>query len=307
MIWFLVILIVIAVLALPWILEKTRREITPALRKNAPGEFVELSGGVTHYQWLGPVRGPVAVLIHGLTTPSEVWQDVAQGLGDSGYRVLVYDLYGRGYSDAPKAPQTTEFFIAQLDELLEHVGLNDDLTLVGYSMGGQIATAFAATEPHRMKRIILLAPSGIETIESDFSKFCRTKPVVGDWLHGLWAEVRMRAAISRDPARDVAPDVIASQKSELRRQGFLPSVLSSRRNILTQTQEAEHRGISRDGIPVIAIWGDQDAVVPVSALGTLAQWNRTAHHEVVQGAGHGLPYSHGAEVVAFLRSMLRAN
>jgi pimeloyl-ACP methyl ester carboxylesterase len=39
----------------------------------------------------------------------------------------------------------------------------------------------------------------------------------------------------------------------------------------------------------------------------MAQWNRIAHHEIVPGAGHGLPYSHAAEVVSFLRQMLREN
>jgi len=77
--------------------------------------------------------------------------------------------------------------------------------------------------------------------------------------------------------------------------------------MLEQSQEAQHRSISRDGIPVIAIWGEEDNVIPVSALGTMAQWNRTAHHEVVKGAGHALPYSHGAQVVEFLRDMLRHN
>ena len=307
MVWFLIFGVACAIIALPWMLEQLRTPITDTMRKKAPGSFAQLSEGATHYQWLGPVRGPVAVLIHGLSTPSAVWQDVAQGLGDSGYRVLVYDLYGRGLSDAPNTKQTTEFFVTQLDELLAHEGLTEDLTLVGYSMGASIATAFAATEPHRMKRLILLAPAGIKTVESDFSKFCRTKPVIGDWMHGLLAGARMRSAIAKDPAQSTAPDVIRAQKSELKRRGFLPAVLSSRRHALTQIQESAHRGISRDGIPVIAIWGDQDSVIPISALGTLAQWNRTAHHEVVEGAGHGLPYSHGAEVVTFLRSMLRSN
>jgi len=154
MTWLIFILLLIVVIGLPWILEKRRKPMSQALRKNAPGNFAELSQGVTHYQWIGPVRGPVAVLIHGLSTPSAVWQDVAQGLADAGYRVLAYDLYGRGFSDAPSGKQDAEFFVTQLDEILADQGLAEDLTLVGYSMGGAIATAFAATEPHRMKRVI---------------------------------------------------------------------------------------------------------------------------------------------------------
>lgn len=305
--YLVLVFVVLGLIALPTILESLRKPVSEADRKAAPGKMVQLSKGATYYQWLGPVRGPVAVLVHGLSTPSAVWKDVAQCLGDNGYRVLVYDLYGRGLSDAPKGAQDTEFFLSQLDELLADQNLTEDLTLVGYSMGGAIATAFAANEPHRMKRLILLAPSGIATKESSFSEFCRTKSVLGDWLHGAMAGFRMRAAIKRDQSAADAPEVIAAQKGELKRRGFLSAVLSSRRNILEAVQEHDHRSISRDGIPVIAIWGDQDSVIPISAVGTLAQWNRTAHQEVVEGAGHALPYSHGAQVASYLRNMLRAN
>jgi pimeloyl-ACP methyl ester carboxylesterase len=156
-----------------------------------------------------------------------------------------------------------------------------------------------------MKRVILLAPCGIATKESAFSAFCRTKSPIGDWVHGAFAGIRMRRAILADPAAEAAPEVAASQLAELKRQGFLPAVLSSRRNALEVTQEHDHRAISRDGIPVIAIWGEKDSVIPISAVGKLAQWNRSAHQEVVKGAGHALPYSHGAELSVFLRSMLR--
>lgn len=303
----LFILILITVFALPFVFEALRKPMSQAQRKAAPGKFAELSLGITHYQWFGPVRGPVAVVIHGLTTPSIGLQEVAQGLGASGYRVLAYDLYGRGFSDAPTMKQTEEFFLTQLDELLADQGLEDDLTLVGYSMGGAIATAFAATEPHRMKRLILLAPAGIEAVESAFSRFCRKTPIIGDWLHGLLASGRMRAAIAKEVTADTPPEVVAAQKAELRRRGFLPSVLSSRRHMLQQSQEQQHRSIDRDGIPVIAIWGESDKVIPLTAMGKMAQWNRTAHHEVLSDAGHAFPYSDSARVVEVLRHMLRTN
>ena len=127
-------------------------------RATAPGQFARLSQGVTHYQWGGPVRGPVVVAIHGLTTPSPLWDDIGARLGRLGYRLLVYDLFGRGFSDAVPGPQDRAFFLRQLTDLLADQGLRDDLTVMGYSMGGSIATAFAADQPERMKRLILLAP-----------------------------------------------------------------------------------------------------------------------------------------------------
>ena len=109
MIVFLVVLVSL-IIVLPFAFESRRKVMGPEDRRDAPGEFIELSQGITHYQWHGPVRGPIAVCVHGLTTPSFVWQGLTAGLTAMGYRVLTYDLYGRGYSDRPKGDQTDAFF-----------------------------------------------------------------------------------------------------------------------------------------------------------------------------------------------------
>ncbi|MCC5973161.1 MAG: alpha/beta hydrolase [Rubellimicrobium sp.] len=275
-------------------------------RALATGQFAELSQGVTHYRWIGPVRGPVVVAIHGLTTPSAVFEAVAEGLGQTGYRVLVYDLYGRGQSETVRGAQDRDFFLTQLLDLLENEGLREDLTLLGYSMGGAIATAFAARFPERMKRLMLVAPSGIEVVEDDFERWTKKVPVLGDWLHAVLARGRMTArliAARGDPTE--VPGIVDAQLAELQRPGFLTAVLASRRGMLAEALEGEHRAIARDDIPVIAIWGEVDDVVPLRALGTLATWNRTAKQEVVARAGHGLVHTHASAVVALLREVLR--
>ncbi len=301
MIWFLILLVALA--ATPIVIEARRKPID---RKAAPGKFADLSQGTTHYQWLGPVRGPVIVAIHGISTPSPAWYSVAEGLGRLGYRVLVYDLYGRGYSDAVPGAQNRAFFLRQLDDLLASQGLAEDLTLIGYSMGGAIATAFAASEPERMKRLILVAPSGIKTVQDPFTRFCARTPVLGDWLWGTvggWRIAKDMAA-HRDKVTEV-PGIVDIQAVQLRRKGYLPALLASRRGILSETMEAEHRKIGHDDIPTVALWGDQDTVIPLAALGTLTQWNRLVRQEVVKGADHWLPMTHGAEVAETLRDILR--
>ena len=80
----------------------------------------------------------------------------------TGKCVLVFDNYGRGYSDRPKGKQDKEFFINQLDELLDKLDLNKEkFELVGYSMGGAIASAYAARNPDRLKKLTLLASAGM--------------------------------------------------------------------------------------------------------------------------------------------------
>jgi pimeloyl-ACP methyl ester carboxylesterase len=261
---------------------------------------------VTHYQWLGGVRGPVVVCIHGLTTPSPVWYAIAGGLAKLGYRVLVYDLYGRGFSDAPRGEQDGEFFATQLADLLDHQGLTEDVTLMGYSMGGSIATHFAAAHPNRVRRLILLASGGMWLREDKVTEASRRMSLLGDWLHAVVGARRDRQRLRRQLGQvfDVE-GIIELQLAEYQSRGFLRSVLSSRRHILNDFQEDQHRTIGRDGIPVIGIWAERDEVIPLKSLGTLTQWNRSVRQEVISEADHRVGYTHAAQVVKVLRDVLR--
>lgn len=303
--WLLV-LAALAVIAIwPFLREAMRKPMDAAARRDAPGEFVKLSQGLTHYRWIGPARGPVAVCVHGLTTPSLVWEAVAQGLARMGYRVLVYDLYGRGYSDRVAGVQDQDFFIRQLDDLLEAQGLGDDLTLLGYSMGGAIVSAFTARNPGRVRRVILLAPAGMGHDLGRLAQFTRDTPLLGDWLMLLRYPSAHRKGTEAERAlpTEVA-GIIDYQQAELTKQGFVPAVLASLRGILPRPLEEAHRSISRADIPVLAIWGRDDTVIPIRAMGQLAQWNRAARHEVIDGAGHGLTYTHASAVISAIETEL---
>lgn len=304
--WYLAIFVLAlaGIAALPWWLDRRRARIGPKERQKAKGDFAILSQGVTCYRWLGPARGPVAVLINGIATPSICMVDLAKGLGRLGYRVLVYDLYGRGLSDAPRGRQDGAFFLRQLSDLLDHQNVAEDVTLVGYDMGGAIATLFTAQHPHRVTRLMLFASAGIIGSEDRFTRFCRRCPVIGDWVHGIFARRRLLAAIPADGSNLTLNILQAAQRAQLDRSGYLRAILSSRRGILSERLEQEHRKIAGLALPVVAIWAEKDEVIALSALGRLAQWNRNARQEVVPSAGHAMPYSHPIGAIKALRTAL---
>ncbi|GLT12842.1 alpha/beta fold hydrolase [Sulfitobacter porphyrae] len=300
MIW--VLLILAAVIALPPLIEWNRSRMDDNARGTAPGQFLRLSKGVTHFNWHGPADGPVCVCVHGLTTPSFVWGGLIPGLVERGYRVLTYDLYGRGYSDRPKAPQDRAFFLDQLRELLAHQGVEGDITLIGYSMGGAISTAFAAEHPDRVNRLILLAPAGMGLARGKLMRFIIDTPLIGDWLMlALFPRMHRKGVRAERDLPTAVPDVTLLQAKETEYQGFTPAVLASLRGLLSKTLEPEHAKLQSAGLPVLAIWGGADRVIPAAAIGTLAEWNSKAAHEVLEGAGHGLTYTHSGEILEILR------
>ncbi|WP_108813657.1 alpha/beta fold hydrolase [Loktanella sp. Alg231-35] len=303
--WSAVTLAVLALAVWPFRAERQKPDVTVEHRFRAEGEFAHLSQGITFYRWFGPARGPVAVVVHGLNAPSEGMHALAESLGELGYRVLVYDLYGRGLSDAPKGLQDRAFFLRQLTDLCHVHDLREDITIVGYSMGGSIATAFAIANPYIIKRVILLASAGVRTRESRFSGFCRRVPFLGDWLHLLFGAARIGRRIPQDGVTREMDRIHRAQRKQLARRGFLPALLSSRRGMLSETQEQEHRQLGRKAIPVIAIWAQNDSVIPLRAIGLLAEWNRKARQEMIEDADHDLPYTHSKELTEALRETLR--
>jgi len=289
----------------PFLREALRPKMNGFARRAALGKFIELSQGVTHYRWLGAATGPVAVCVHGLTTPSFIWTPIAHGLGALGYRVLVYDLFGRGYSDRPKGVQDDAFFNTQLEELLEALEIGDDITLLGYSMGGSIVASFAALFPDRLRRMVLIAPAGIGHDLGPVVRLVTNYQRFGAWLMLAFYGRSLRR--STDAERDLPSaieGVVDLQQNELKYRGFRPAVLSSIRELLSEVLEREHQAVAASGLPVLAIWGHDDEVIPLTGKDKLSDWNPAARQVVIEDVGHSLAYTHADEVVAAVETWM---
>ena len=286
----------------PLIIESRRKEIDARDRQRSGLLSAALKNGTTSYQWRGPTDGPVVIAIHGLTTPSVVWDAIAQDLAMNGARVLTYDLWARGFSDAPTGHHDAAYFTDQLHELITYLQIEAPVTLLGYSMGAQIAVSFALARPRCVGKLVLVAAAGIETVEGRFDMFCRRVPVLGDWAHAAFAALQLRK--TRPMAGLIPSQVVKMQRMQMARRGYLPAILAARRGILTQIQEQQHRALAKLRIPMLAIWARDDQTIPLRCMGRLAQWNRAAHHVEISGAGHRVPYTHGREVSAAISKFL---
>mmetsp|Transcript_83949 Transcript_83949/g.175599 ORF Transcript_83949/g.175599 Transcript_83949/m.175599 type:complete len:578 (+) Transcript_83949:169-1902(+) len=100
------------------------------------------------------------VLIHGFMGSHHYLEPLARALRGQGRRVIRYDNWGRGFSSAGAGKMDENLFVPQVLGVLDALKL-DKVDLVGYSMGGTIAIAFAAAHPERLNSLCLLAPAGM--------------------------------------------------------------------------------------------------------------------------------------------------
>lgn len=119
------------------------------------------------YEW-GPEDGRKVLLIHGISTPCIALGGIAHALVERGCRVMIYDLWGRGYTDSCADLQhddrlySTQIFLAVTSSSLSWIGGDGGgFSIIGYSMGGGIAANFTSYFSHMVKDLVLLAPAGL--------------------------------------------------------------------------------------------------------------------------------------------------
>jgi cis-3-alkyl-4-acyloxetan-2-one decarboxylase len=120
-----------------------------------PGRDLDREGLRLHY--LDEGNGEPVVMIHGNPTWSFYYRHLIDDLNDT-HRVIVPDHIGCGLSDKPddsRYDYTLARRVADLEALLDHLGLARDLTLVLHDWGGIIGMTFAARHAERIARLIV--------------------------------------------------------------------------------------------------------------------------------------------------------
>jgi len=194
-----------------------------AARKAAPnGKSIALSEGVTHYELGGPPDGRAVLLISGFSTPYNVWDPTFDGLAKAGFRVLRYDLYGRGFSDRPVAEYDGNFFDRQALDLLDALGIQQ-VDVGGVSMGGPIAVTFAVRHPGRVRKVMLFDPA---YFTGNRGPWALRAPLLGEYNMA----VTIAPGLAQSQWKDFAhperyPHYLDPYYEQMRYRGFLANTL----------------------------------------------------------------------------------
>lgn len=256
------------------------------LRTKDGHSFVHLSNGVTSYDLQGPEAGEPVVLVHGVSGPMAVWDKTAPALAAQGYRVLRYDLFGRGYSDRLDATYDQDLFDKQLVELLDKLGITQPVLLVGSSMGGVIVAEFRNRHPERVKKLALLDPAGFPMKTPPIAKVMNV-PLVGETIFAIKGDKLLKARNRSYFFRpDDVPEMIAAYEDQLVFKGTRKAMLSTWRNMPLQSFDKGYAAVSTSRVPVLLIRGREDQAIPFANADAASKALEGSELVAVENAGH---------------------
>lgn len=241
------------------------RDLTPTL------QFRTIHGYRRAFRVAG--SGPVLLLIHGIGDNSTAWNTVHSQLAQR-FTVIAPDLLGHGQSDKPRADYSVAAYANGMRDLLSVLDI-DKVTVVGHSLGGGVAMQFAYQFPQLVERLILVGAGGV-TKDVNVALRLASLPMGGEALALL--RLPMALATLRATARVLGMFVGSTGVGRdipnmLRILADLPEPTASAAFTRTLRAVVDWRGqvvtmLDRcyltESTPVQLIWGDQDAVIPVS-------------------------------------------
>jgi len=281
-----IVIIVLCLLITYFLTNQEKITLNDTVRLTLPGQFVQLPLAVVHYQLAGPENAPTVVLVHGFSVPYYIWDPTFEALTQAGFRVLRYDLYGRGFSDRPETNYDLDLFVNQLEDLLPALNIQGPVELVGLSMGGPIVASFTNYHPFQVRSLVLIDPE-VATVTTR-QIFPLNLPLVGEYLMAVYvAPVMLPKTQSADFYRpENFPNWEAMYRVQLQYKGFRRAILSTIRLQPGMNSLAEYDSVGRYHLPALLIWGREDKSISSADMQQLVNLIPGIEFHIIEETGH---------------------
>lgn len=247
------------------------------------GLYAEVGDGITmHYHAEGTGDAGTVLFVHGSGPGASGWSNFKGNtpyLVKQGYRVIVPDTLGYGYSTKPESGEySLNDIAAQYKALLDLLGVSK-CAVIGNSQGGAISIRLAIEYPELVDRLILMAPGGLETRETYMQ------------MEGIKTMIRVlyKEGISRETMRKVfslqlhdaskITDEIIEERFQIAQ--TQPKDIIAR--IKVDNQEAN---LGQIQCPVLCFWGVDDKFCPMSGARKVAEGCKDSTTILISKCGH---------------------
>ncbi len=295
--------------ALPFYAQKSMADIPyPADTK-----YVALPSGIRLAYLDSGVGDHTLVFVHGLGSNIKSWQKTTAAMGGS-YRCVAFDLPGYGRSSKGDHPYDMTFFATTLREFAAALGLKN-IVLVGHSMGAQIALSAVLQDSTFAKRLVLLAPAGIETF-SEAEK---------NWFSMVYTPALLKATPPEQIRKNFEAnffqfpadaEFMVQDRMVLRETDDYGAYCSMiPKCVAGMLREPVYEQLPTITAPVLLLFGENDALIPNRFLHKTLTTQMVAADgqrrlpncrlEMVPNCGHFVQWEGAATVHTFLLEFLR--
>ncbi|MHB8301813.1 MAG: alpha/beta fold hydrolase [Acidobacteriaceae bacterium] len=260
---------------------------------------LRMAGFDSRYVQVGPYRvhyfvggtGKPLLLIHGLGGRAEDWAPEMPAYTKHGFRVYAIDLLGCGRTSRPdiaySMQQQADMVNGFLDAL--HVQQAD---VAGWSMGGWVAMMLTLAHPERVRRLVLMDSAGLlfkaKVGPSIFEPKTRAQ------LARLWDMLTPKARpipsfVGRDALRWMERNAWVTHRTV---------------KAMLQGHDLLDGRLGQIHVPVLIVWGAQDALIPPSSGEQMHREMLQSVLELYQGCGHLAPATCAERIVPRVRTFL---
>lgn len=244
--------------------------------------------------------GNPVILIHGWPLSLRSWERQVPALLDAGYRVIAYDRRGFGDSSKPISGYNYDVLADDLHRIMTKLNLRD-VTLVGFSMGGgEVARYLGKHGAERVSKAVFMSaippfllktPDNPEGVDASVFDGIR-KAIIADRPAFLTEFFSNFYNVDELKGKRISDEVV-------RLSWNIASYASPKATLdcvsawLTDFRE-ELKNIN---VPVLVIHGDADRILPLAATGKrVPDFIKGSRLAVIQGAPHGMNWTHGEEI-----------
>lgn len=240
---------------------------------NSASQFLLTEDGARiHYRDQGNQDGLPLVLVHGAMASLHTWEPWVEILGDD-YRLITLDLPAHGLTGAvPAGSYGGDAFTMAIDAVADAAGL-DEFILGGNSMGGGATWGYALAHPERVRAMILVDSVAPAESEGAFEQPEANGPVAFSLLRQDWFRAIARyldpaplikqgllSAYNNSPV--VTPALVDRYYQLIMREGTRAAILGRVDSMGETAPTPADLGVLTQ--PTLILWGEQDAVIPVS-------------------------------------------
>lgn len=251
---------------------------TVALNAQTPApKQIEIYGQKINYVETG--AGPNVILLHGLADDLTVWEQTIPAL-KSKYHVWAIDQIGFGQSDKPFINYRVSVLVEFLHAFVKKAGI-EKATLVGNSLGGWVAAAYAHAHPDRVEKLVLVCaagywPTGIRELRrEELMQISVSSPsayrATMKWMFhddSLVTDAAVEQYYTSQLKRNDGYTINQFIESVLRREDRLDSLLPAIKT------------------PTLILWSREDEATPLPIANAFAKALPNAQTTIIEGCGH---------------------